>query len=275
MAKKHVWRIKKEYFQQLKNGSKSLEIRVGYSQMKRVQKGDIITFENYGRNEFDVLQVKIYSSFDDLLNKEGVDRVLPGMTHSRALKALQDIYPKDKERLGVYAFELKFRDENAKRGKMEFYIASELLKQAQNKKFSKVAAESYIITDWICSDYPDHCDHFYSKYLPGIFTGEREIISCYIDGKIAATAILKKDKEECKISTFYVQPEFRNLGIATALAEKAFKWLGTTKPIITIADYKLDQFSGIIKKYGWEHTQTLSSGFYNDHSREYVFNGTI
>lgn len=116
MAKKHVWRIKKEYFQQLKSGKKSLEVRVGYSQMRKVQKGDIITFENYGRNEFDVLQVKTYSSFEELLDKEGVDKVLPGMTHSRALNALQDIYPKDKERLGVYAFELKFRDENAKKG---------------------------------------------------------------------------------------------------------------------------------------------------------------
>jgi len=98
MVKKHVWRIKKEYFQQLKSGKKSLEIRVGYSQVKKVQKGDIITFENYGRNEFDVLQVKTYSSFDELLDKEGVDKILPGMTHSSALNALQNIYPKNKER---------------------------------------------------------------------------------------------------------------------------------------------------------------------------------
>ena len=30
MTKKHVWRVKKEYFRQLKSGEKSLEIRVGY-----------------------------------------------------------------------------------------------------------------------------------------------------------------------------------------------------------------------------------------------------
>lgn len=70
MAKKHVWRIKKEYFQQLKSGKKSLEVRVGYSQMRKVQKGDIITFENYGRNEFDVLQVKTYSSFEVFHHKD-------------------------------------------------------------------------------------------------------------------------------------------------------------------------------------------------------------
>ena len=43
MTKKHVWRVKKEYFHQLKSGEKSLEIRVGYSQIKKVKKGDTIT----------------------------------------------------------------------------------------------------------------------------------------------------------------------------------------------------------------------------------------
>ena len=69
--------------------------------------------------------------------------------------------------------------------------------------------------------------------------------------------------------------ENQKRGIATALVERCFEWLGTTKPLITIADYKLDQFAGIIKKYGWEETQVLDSGYYNDHSREHVFNGTI
>ena len=39
MTKKHVWRIKKEYFRQLKSGEKSLEIRVGYSQIKKGSSG--------------------------------------------------------------------------------------------------------------------------------------------------------------------------------------------------------------------------------------------
>ena len=132
-----------------------------------------------------------------------------------------------------------------------------------------------MITDWLCRDYPSHCNHFYSKYVPGIFGGEREIISCYVDGKIVATAFLKKSKTELKISTFYIKPEYQKIGVATALAERCFEWLGTTKPLATIADYKLDQFSGIIKKYNWEETQVLDNGYYNDHSREHVFNGII
>lgn len=271
MTKKHVWRVKKEYFRQLKNGEKSLEIRVGYSQIKKVLQGDTVAFENYGPNEFDVKRVAVYDSFKRMLEVEGVDRVLPGMTFNGALHTLQKIYPKDKESLGVYVFELKLKT-NEKPSR-EFYKASDLLKAGKNKKFAKIIAEAYMATDWICKDYPDHCDHYFSKYVPGIFDGEREIITYYIDNKIAAVAILKKDTEERKISTLFVKPEYQKRGIDTELLEKCFSWLGTTRPVITIADYKLDQFAKVIKKYGWVETQVLADGYYNDHSREYVFNG--
>ncbi len=275
MAKKHVWRVKKEYFRQLKNGSKRLEIRVGYSQIKKVRQGDTITFENYGPNEFDVLRVSVYDSFERMLEAEGVENVLPGMTFGGALRTLRSIYPRDRESLGVYVFELRFKTNNTEKPMFEFLKASDLLKAERNKTFSRLISESYMITDWICKDYPLHCDHFYSKYVPGIFDGEREVISCYVNGEIAATAFLKKDETELKISTLYVKSEYQKQGIATALVERCFGWLGTTKPLITIADYKLDQFSGIIRKYDWEETQVLDAGYYNDHSREHVFNGTI
>ena len=110
MTKKHIWRIKRIYFDQLKSGKKTLEIRVGYPQIKKAQKGDIITFENYGFNEFDVKDVRIYGSIAKMLDIEGVEKVLPGMTHDAALHTLQKIYSKDRERLGVYVLELIFRN---------------------------------------------------------------------------------------------------------------------------------------------------------------------
>ena len=271
MTKKHVWRVKKEYFRQLKNGEKNLEIRVGYSQIKKVHQGDTITFENYGPNEFDVKRVAVYDSFKRMLEVEGADRVLPGMTFNGALRTLQKIYPKNKESLGVYVFEL--RPKVNKEPSREFYRASDLLKAAKNKKFAKIIADAYMVTDWICKDYPDHCDHFFSKYVPGIFDGKREIITCYIDDKIAAVAILKKDTNERKISTLFVKPEYQKRGIAIELLEKCFAWLKTSRPVVTIADYKLDQFARVIEKYDWIETGVLADGYYNDHSREHVFNG--
>lgn len=247
---------------------------MGYPQIKKVHEGDTITFENYGPNEFNVKRIGIYDGFKRMLEVEGVERVLPGMTFKGALKTLQGIYPKDREALGVYVFELEPKTKDNKTT-CEFFKMSNLLKAGRSKEFSKIICESYLITDWICEDYPDHTDHFYSKYVPGIFDGEREIFSCFVDGKIAATAFLKKDEEERKISTFYVKPEYQKRGIATELFKRCFEWLGTTKPLITIADYKLDQFVGIIRKYSWVETQVLKLGYYNDHSKEHVFNGTM
>lgn len=58
--------------------------------------------------------------------------------------------------------------------------------------------------------------------------------------------------------------------------EKSYfnSWLGTTKPFITLADYKLEMFKAIINKYGWELTEVVS-GLYNYKSQELCFNGTL
>lgn len=50
--------------------------------------------------------------------------------------------------------------------------------------------------------------------------------------------------------------------------------MGTTKPFITLADYKLEMFRPIINKYGWELTEIVT-GIYNDISQELCFNGTL
>lgn len=56
------------------------------------------------------------------------------------------------------------------------------------------------------------------------------------------------------------------------MLEYAFKYLETTKPLITIADYKVPLFESLIKKYHWKLIQTMEEGYYNDFSREKVFN---
>ena len=51
-------------------------------------------------------------------------------------------------------------------------------------------------------------------------------------------------------------------------------WLGTTKPLITFADYKLEMFKPIIKKYEWQLVEVVEN-FYNSHSKELCFNGML
>lgn len=280
--KRHLWRIKDKYYQQHRYGHKDIEVRVGYPQIRKVQVGDVVTFENHEEDEFEVKRIATYKTFSDLLQCESVQRILPGATTDQALKLLKRIYPKSKENLGVYALELKFKSR-----KREFLSASELWHEKKLGAFSDLVNASYQLTDWISKDYPDHCLHFYGKYVPGIFSGSREIIACRIDSKLVAVAFLKKALEasqlgpnghsemERKLSTLFVDPNYRRQGIADELLQKSFAWLGTTKPLATIAEYKLDQFLSVIKKYNWQETQILEPGYYNNHHREHVFNGKI
>ena len=133
------------------------------------------------------------------------------------------------------------------------------------------------MTDFINSDYPKHKSWFYQKHLPETLkeNSGRDIIFAHdSEGKIYGTSFIKEDETEKKICTLFVSEESRGLGVGTALVEKSMEVLGTTKPMITLADYKLPMFEGLIEKYGWEQTQEVT-GLYNDRSAELVFNGFL
>lgn len=272
MARKYSWRIKKNYFNLINNGTKTLEVRVGYSDIKRVKKGDCISFENYGKNNFEVVRVTVYNDFAEMLDSENSQLIIPKVTKYKALHMLQEIYTEEKEKLGVYVFELKKQVDSKKILKI---LSARQLSKTDRKNFGKVLEMSYFVTDYICKDYPAHFKWFWEKTVPAVLNGTREVLTCLVDGKVAAVAFLKNENGEKKICTFLVLEEYRGLGIAIKLIEKSFDFLGTDKPLITLADYKLPMFEGIIKKYNWKQTQILPVGYYNNSSKELVFNGKI
>lgn len=164
--------------------------------------------------------------------------------------------------------------------KKEIIISSiqNLLKHGLIKdKAIEICDALYELTDFICDDYPKHKSWFYQKHLPATLTENsgRDIIFAYDkDKNLYGTSFIKKDLEEKKICTLFVSPNARGLGVGTALVEKSMEILGTTKPMITFADYKLEMFEGLIKKYNWVQTQIVS-GLYNDHAKELVYNGIL
>lgn len=162
----------------------------------------------------------------------------------------------------------------AKEQSATLFRASKLAKE-NRKLFSRIVAESYSLTDASISDYPERFRWCWTKQAPGVLDETREIIAACINGRIAGVIFLKKDGAERKICTLYVLDEFREKGLATVLLNEAFAWLGTTRPLITIADYKVGMFEGLIKKHHWRKTQVLDSGYYNNHSKEFVYNGEI
>lgn len=156
---------------------------------------------------------------------------------------------------------------------MKIYTLSSLINN--HKLFGKFAQAAYSATDNICKDYPKYFEWYWTKEIPRVFNGTGEIVICIINNNVAGVACLKKDDIESKICTLFVVEEYRGKHVATKLLEQAFKYLGTTKPLITIADYKVSMFEHIIRKYNWKLTQTMSAGYYNSTSRELVYNGKL
>ena len=89
--------------------------------------------------------------------------------------------------------------------------------------------------------------------------------------EIIAIACLKKDEIERKICTLYIKEEYRNKGFGSLIIEESFKWLETTKPLITIPEYKLNEFIPIIEKYQWNLTEIIDS-LYQPNYKELFFN---
>lgn len=268
MAKNYNWRIKWEYYNLINKGIKTLEVRVGYPDIKRVQKGDTIIFKDYSNIKFEVVRVTRYEDFPEMLDNEDSSKAIPGVNKYKALSLYQNIYPEEKEALGVYVFELRKQTNGIK-----LYTLSSFINN--HKLFGKFAYAAYFVTDYICKDYPKHFEWYWSKEIPRVFNGTGEIIICTIDSKVASVAFLKKDNTESKICTFLVVDEYRGKHLSTKMLEQSFKYLGTTKPLLTIADYKIPMFEQIIKKYHWELTQIMNTGYYNNTSREYVYNGKL
>lgn len=131
-----------------------------------------------------------------------------------------------------------------------------LSKQKNHLKFATHVNNAYKITDIVGSDYPKHFWWFWNKLIPDVVNKKREIIIAYKKDIPVGTVFLK-NIEEKKICTVMVLKKYRNQGIGTLLIESSFKYLKTTKPIITINEEKISVFENIISKYKWKKTNRI------------------
>ncbi len=105
-------RIKKPYFDGIMSGRKTLEVRIGYSSIKRLKAGQPLQLEN--GHAFGVVRIKsirIYDTFADMLAAESWQQIVPqAKSKEEALRLLHKIYPPHKERLGVHVIEVEKQD---------------------------------------------------------------------------------------------------------------------------------------------------------------------
>jgi ASC-1-like (ASCH) protein len=102
--------IRKEYLKLIIDGVKTVEVRVGYPRMRSIQPGQELTFVSGDQKvPTTVKRVTEYPSFEEMLDRKDARSIGGDLGESREnlLAVIRNIYPPEKERLGVLAIEIE------------------------------------------------------------------------------------------------------------------------------------------------------------------------
>ena len=101
-------RFKRKYFEMIRSGQKPLECRVNYPSVRNIKVGDNVRyFWEDQIYDVEIVGVRRYKSFYEMLKNENIDKLVPGMSFKQALKEYRRIYPdwKLKKYGGIIVFE--------------------------------------------------------------------------------------------------------------------------------------------------------------------------
>ncbi len=101
---KTLW-IKDEYLQYILAGRKTVEVRVAYTNIARLEPGDILLLNDQHR--YVVTAIRRYPDFGALVAAEDPATIVPDLSDRETLlAACRAIYSPEKEALGVVALEI-------------------------------------------------------------------------------------------------------------------------------------------------------------------------
>ena len=100
---KTLW-IKDEYLEEILAGRKTVEVRVGYSNISRLKVGDLLALNEL--HPYLIQRIGHYADFEELLQHEEASAIAPGVPAGELLSQMRAIYPPDKEALGAFALEI-------------------------------------------------------------------------------------------------------------------------------------------------------------------------
>lgn len=103
MHTKTLW-ILETYLAQVLAGHKTVEVRVAYSNIVRLQPGDRLLLND--RHPYLIGRITYYGSFEELLRQEDPAAIAPDLSPEELLAALRSLYPPEKEALGAVAIEI-------------------------------------------------------------------------------------------------------------------------------------------------------------------------
>jgi ASC-1-like (ASCH) protein len=96
------------YYDLIASGGKTIEVRVAYTSMLRIKPDDQIRFTcRSGHTRTRVKRVTRYDTFDDMFDHERAEAINPTAGREEQLMAIREIFPPEKEALGVLAIEIE------------------------------------------------------------------------------------------------------------------------------------------------------------------------
>lgn len=104
----HEMGIYKRYFDLIATGRKTTEIRVNDSSRRKIKEGSMIRFRCQGDEVLTrVVRVARYDTFEEMFDHEDVASVNPLATRDEQLANIRQIYPPEREALGVVALSVE------------------------------------------------------------------------------------------------------------------------------------------------------------------------
>lgn len=118
--------------------------------------------------------------------------------------------------------------------------------------------------------YPNFDAWFNFKFRRQLATSQRKMIIAHDGSKLAGVSLLKCSKNESKISTLFVAPEFRNRDIGQNLIERSLSSLNSLDAFITVAEERQQELSPLLVKNGFRLSKS-SKSLYRQNKVEQFF----
>lgn len=124
------------------------------------------------------------------------------------------------------------------------------------------------------NEYPNFFD-WYRNLFNKDYTlkPDREIFLCKYNDDIAGIIILKKSKYERKICTLRIKEHYQKNGIAKKLIKAGIEWLEEAKPLVTVGEYRDEQFKHLFKYFGFNLKDRINC--YNSERTEFFYNNIV
>lgn len=120
--------------------------------------------------------------------------------------------------------------------------------------------------------YPNYEKWYREKFIPGLKKKERLYIVAYDDKKniLSGCALLKKTREENKLCTLFVHPNYRSQGLGKKLMQQALNAFGKL-PLLTISSKNFSKYQPLLKHFGF-HWSASKKNVYQENDIELYFN---